>query len=317
MGITNIRKFDTLATAFCLGSLLFWSMASIFIKYLAGFIDSWTQNVLRYSAACLFWLPFLLFSVKTKRLDHKVWRRAIVPAAANIIMQSLWASIMYYIDPAFASLLIQSSVIWISVFSLILFAEERMLVGSGRFWAGMGLSVIGVVGVLCFKEDFAAHKTIIGVSIALTNAFMGAVYAVSAKIAFKNIDSRSGFSVISIYTLAGLFILAVMFGNLQECTSMGIKPWVAVVVSGVLCIALSHVFFYSAIKRLGATIHSLVMLLSPFIVLAVSNIVFGESLNGFQWLFGTILLIGAALAIWSQQHLSPGSNNKIDPIEKA
>jgi drug/metabolite transporter (DMT)-like permease len=300
---SNIRKVDVSATFACIGALTFWSLGPIFIKYLTGYLDSWTQNLLRYSVACLFWLPFLLFSVRAKRLDTRVWRRSVVPAAANVVMQSLFACAYYYIGPAFMVLLMKSSIIWIASFSLIFFAEERTLVKSKRFWSGLALSAMGVVGVMYYKEDFAATRTLTGIIIALMTAFMWAVYTLSVRIAFKDIDSRHGFSVISIYTVAGLCLLALLFGQIGDSVKMGACQWACVVISGATAIALSHTLYYAAMRRIGATIPGLVMLAQPFIVLAISFVVFGESLNVFQLLFGVVLLAGSGLAIWAQAHL--------------
>jgi len=265
-------KFDFSGTLAAIGALCCWSTGPIIIKYLSGYLDFWTQNFLRYSVACLFWLPFLLFSIRTKRLDTKVWRRAIVPALANIVMQSF-------------------------------FPEERALTKSKRFWTGLALSAIGVVGVLCFKEDFAATRTLTGIVLTLAMAFMWAVYTLSAKIAFKDIDSRQGFSVITIYTVVGLSALALWLGDLSRCTQMGAPRWALVVGSGITSIAFAHVLYYTAMRRIGATIPALVVLVQPFIILAISRVVFGESLNVRQLLCGVILLLGSALAIWAQQHL--------------
>ncbi len=200
-------------------------------------------------------------------------------------------------------LLMKSSIIWIAGFSLIFFAEERTLVKSKRFWSGLTLSTIGVIGVMYYKEDFAATRTLTGMTIALMTAFMWAVYIVSARIAFKDIDSRHGFSVISIYTVGGLFVLALLFGTIGDCVKMGLWQWACVVISGATAIALSHTLYYAAMRRIGATIPGLVMLAQPFIVLAISSVVFGESLNAFQLLFGVVLLAGSGLAIWAQEHL--------------
>jgi len=296
----NIRKFDLSATFACIGVLFFWSLGPIFISYLTGYLDSWTQNLLRYSAACLFWLPFLLLSIKRKRLDTRIWRRAVLPATANVVMQSLWAGAFYYIGPAFMVLLTKTSVIWIAGFSFAFFADERPLVKSKRFWLGLAFSVIGVIGVVFYKEDFAATRTITGIVIALAAAFMWGTYTVSVKIAFRDIDSRKGFSVISIYTVAGLCVFALLFGRLGECVKMGVWQWACVVISGVTAIALGHVLYYAAIKRIGATIPALVILSQPFTVLAISNVVFGEALNVLQLLFGVVLLAGSALTIWAR-----------------
>jgi drug/metabolite transporter (DMT)-like permease len=56
-------------------------------------------------------------------------------------------------------------------------------------------------------------------------------------------------------------------------------------------------------RRIGATIPALVILAQPAAVLAISHAIFGETLNVLQLVFGATLLIGAGLAIWSQQHL--------------
>ena len=128
-------------------------------------------------------------------------------------MQSLWAAGFYYITPAFMTLLTNTSVLWVTGFSLLFFAEERPLMRSPRFWLGLGLSLTGLLGVLYFKEDFTAVGTRIGIVIALAEAFMWGVYAVSVKIALRDIDSRSGFSVISLYTTVGLWICAAFLGH--------------------------------------------------------------------------------------------------------
>lgn len=310
MNAANTKKLDLTATFACLGTLSFWAFGPIFIKYLTGFIDLWTQNLLRYSVGCLFWLPFLLFAIKRKRIDKKIWRKALFPAAANIVMQCFWAGGFYYIGPAFMVLLTKTSIIWVTVFSFILFAEERALGRSKRFWLGLALSIIGVVGVTYYKDDFAAAKTITGIMIALATAFAWAAYTVSVKIAFKNNDSHHSFAVISIYTVVGLGIFALLFGDVGECMAMGAWQWACVLISGVTAISLGHVLYYIAIKRIGATIPALVILSQPFMVLAISNIVFGESLNAIQLLFGVVLLIGSAFAIWAQQHLKQNGPNK-------
>ena len=297
------HKFNPAATLACIGMLVFWSCGPIFIKLLTGYLDLWTQNLLRYGVACLFWLPYLLYLIKAKKFDSKIWLLAIPPAAANIIMQSLWAASFYYIDPAFMNLIVKSSVIWIAGFSIIFFPDERGLAKSKRFWLGLLLSGTGVAGVCLYQEGFASIRTKTGILLALTAAFFWAVYTITVKIAFKNTDSRAGFSVISIYTVAGLGVLAFVFGEPQNCIGMGARPWLYVVISAVGCIALTHVLYYFAIKSIGATIPSLVMLASPFIVLTVSSIVFGESLSQPQWFFGIILLTGAGFAIWTQKHL--------------
>jgi drug/metabolite transporter (DMT)-like permease len=297
------RGVNVPATFACLGSLIFWSLGPIFVKYLTGYVDSWTQNLLRYSVACLFWLPFLVLSVRTKRLDSRVWSRALVPAVANILMQSLYAAAFYYIGPAFMVLQMKTNIIWIAGFSFIFFSDERALVKSKHFWIGLILSIVGVIGVMYNKVDLAQGRIITGVIVTQAAAFTWGVYTISVKVAFRNIDSRSGFSVTSIYTVAGLAVFALLFGNVQKATQIGAWQWACIVISGITAIAFAHTLYYAAIRRIGATIPALVILAQPFIVLAISHVIFRESMNIFQLLFGIILLTGSALAVWAQQNL--------------
>ncbi len=297
------RRLNVAATLACLGALSGWSLGPIFIKYLTGFLDSWTQNALRYSVACLFWLPFLLLSIRAKRLDARVWRKAIVPATTNIVMQSLWAAAFYYIGPAFMVLLTKTNILWIAAFSLVAFPEERTLAKSKRFWMGLILSLTGLVGVMYYRVSLEQARTTIGIAIALAAAFTWGIYTIAARIAFRDIDSRSAFSVTSLYTAAGLSVFALFFGRVADCGRMGTWQWVYMVVSAVVAIAFAHTSYYAAMKRIGATIPALVILAQPLIVLAISSVIFGESFNIPQLFFGAVLLAGSALAIWAQQHL--------------
>ncbi|MHC4573590.1 MAG: DMT family transporter [Planctomycetota bacterium] len=305
MNTPGIRKLDASATLASIAALLCWCSGPLFIKFLTGYLDLWTQNMLRYSVACLFWLPYLLFSLKRKRIERRLWMWALLPAAANTLMQCFWAGAFYYLKPAFMVLLTQSSLVWIAGFSILLFSQERPLLKSKRFWLGAVFSITGVLGVLFFKHDFAAAKTLTGISIALLAAFFWGAYTICAKIAFRNVEARIGFSVVSLYTVIGLSVLAFAFGRPRGCAKMTLWPWASVVISGIFSIAFSHVLYYAAIKRIGATIPSLLLLLQPFIILAASSVLYDESLNLRQWIFGLTLLAGSALAILAQQHLAP------------
>ncbi len=294
---------DMVATAASLGALVCWSLGPIFIEYLAGYMDSWTQNALRYSVACLFWLPFLLHVTLAGSFPAKTWRRALLPSVANVAMQSLWAAGFYYIGPAFMTLLSKTSILWVAGFSLIVFREERPLVRSARFWLGLLLSVSGLVGVIVFKEDFTAAGTLTGIVIALVQAFTWGVYTISVRIAFQDIDPRTSFSVMSLYAAVGLSACAFLFGEPSQVLALDLRAWIVVLISAVTAIALGHVFYYTAIRRIGATIPMLVILAQPFVVFSLSSLLFHERLNGVQLLFGAVLLAGAALSVWAQQLL--------------
>ena len=187
---------------------------------------------------------------------------------------------------------------------MILFSDERALARSPRLWLGLALCAIGIAGVTVFKDGFSFEATRIGIVLALGAAACWGVYSVTARIAFRDIDSRLGFSVLSIYTTVALITLAIIMGDIRPVLAIEAPAAAAIVVSAILGIALGHVLFFTAVKRLGSTIAALVGLASPFLVLAASFFVFGETLNMYQWVSGLILIAGAALALLSQQHLA-------------
>ncbi len=309
--VARIGRIDTAATAACLGAVGLWSTGPVFIKYLTGPIDSWSQNALRYSVACVFWLPFLAYVVRRGTLDPRTWRRAVLPSVANVVMQSLYAAAFYHIDPGFLTLLSNTSVLWVAGFSLAMFPEERPLLRSARFWAGLTLSLAGLFGILVFKDGFAEKRTQIGIILILLQALMWGVYTMCVKTAFRDIDSRTGFSVISIYTVAGLWICTFWRGHPSPALELGAGPWAAIVFSGVTGIALAHVLYYTAIQRMGATVPMLVGLAQPFLVFGLSRAIFHERLNGPQLLCGVVLLLGSGLSIWAQQHLGPKTCGRV------
>ena len=301
MSKSTPRLLTSLAALSCIGTLICWSSAPLFIKYLTGYLDLWTQNLLRYGAACLFWLPFLFIAAKTGQLPRAVWKRALLPFIPNIVTQNLWAAAFYYIDPGFASLLSTTAFLWVIILSVIFFANERQHLSNRLFRLSIILSLVGLMGVMFFHPAFPHSYTIIGIAMIMLYGLIWGLYAVAVKVAFRGIDSRIGFSVVSIYTVVALFILTMFMGQPQKCLEMPVGGWAAVVISGVTGIALGHVLYYISIRRLGATTPSLVQLAQPFIVVVISYFIFSEKLSVPQLVFGVVLVAGSALAILAKK----------------
>lgn len=306
------HRIDMIASLCCVGFLSCWTIGAVQIKYLTGYVDVWTQNLARYTVACLFWLPFLFWSVRRGSVDRLLWKRAIWPAAANIVHQITWAGAFYFAKPAFVILMTKTSLIWLAAFSIPFFVEERALVKSFYFWLGLVCSGVGVAGVIIFQKGFSFETSFWGAFLGLSCSVLWALYTILVKIAFRNTDSRVSFSVITIYSLAGLAALAFVFGKPVQLLEMDAMGWMYVIVSAVTSIALAHVFFYVAIRRIGVTIPSMTLLSTPVITLVVSRILFQETLTLMQWTFGAILITGGAGAILAQRDIpkSPLCDNQ-------
>jgi drug/metabolite transporter (DMT)-like permease len=297
------RKFYLAGTIFTIITLFSGVPGPLIIKYIAPYMDFWTQNFLRYVVAVLTMLPFVLFSSEKHIYSKDLWRKTLLIAIINIFMQCCWGSAFYYINPAFVTLLSKSSVLWTIAISLIFFIDERPLIKSKAFWASFIIVIIGIAGVTFFKQDFSASGSLIGIVLTLGFAVSWAIYATAIKALLKNEDSSTSFAVVSVYSAIGLGILAFCFGKPMQCVSFSGNIWFLLILSSLTSITISHITFYASIKRIGSSIPSLVVLAQPFLVLVVSGPLFGECLLPAQWFFGILLIAGAALAIKAQDHL--------------
>jgi drug/metabolite transporter (DMT)-like permease len=301
--MTQHHRIDIIASLCCAGFVACWTIGSLQIEYLTAEVDVWTQNAARYTVACLFWLPFLLYHVRRKHVPGRLWAAAIPVFCANLIMQVCWASSFYHADPAFITLLNKTSVIWVAGFSLIFFADERALLKSVYFWLGLLCSVTGVVGVIAFQQNLSFHTSFWGAFFPIASSVTWAGYTILAKVMFKNTDSRINFAVITLYMVFGLGTLAGIFGKPAQLLDMDAKGWFNLVTSAVSAIALAHVFYYIAIQRIGATIPAMTLLSTPLFTIIASRLIYGEVLTAAQLAFGAVLVTGAAAAILAQKDL--------------
>jgi drug/metabolite transporter (DMT)-like permease len=206
------------------------------------------------------------------------------------------------------SLLAKTSLIWIMFFAMIMFPDERRLLRNRFFWAGVPLCVIGAVGVMGLREGFSVGGTAVGIVLALACALSWGAYTVSARYFLSGVDSVTAFAVLAVYTTVALVVLSVLFGDPLQGLQMPAPGWAGIFASGFLGIAVGHVFYYVAIKRIGATISALFLLITPLGVYAVSARAFGETMTLSQWMFGLVLLCGAALVLWSQKSVRATSS---------
>ena len=323
MEIKQARGLNPAATLYCLGFLICWTAGPVYIKLFSEYLDAWTQNAIRYAAACLFWMPFLIWTRYTNTLEKGIFRRALVPSIMNVISQSCWAGCMYYANPAFISLLSKTIVFWVPLLSMIEFRDERALLKSRAFWIGMALSMAGLAGVVMFQENFSIRATLPGLILVTVFAITWSAYTVMVRRTFGNTDARMSFSVITIYTTLGLGALSFLFGRPEQLLDLQTRVWVHVVISAISAVALGHVFYYAAMRRIGATIPALVTLLTPFCILLVSGVLFQEHLTSHQWIFGLVLIAGTGFSLWAQKDFeveSPApaeSHLGIDPANAA
>ncbi len=89
-------------------------------------------------------------------------------------------------------------------------------------------------------------------------------------------------------------------------------PFLMVLLSAVIGIAMAHTFFYLSLERLGSAISGGTQLVGAFFVALWAYLWFGEKMTWVQWRGGIVLLLGGTLLLSAQTRIHPKS---MDPHE--
>jgi drug/metabolite transporter (DMT)-like permease len=285
-----------------------WALSSLFMKYLIlnGY-DPHTQNFYRYAVGTLCVLPFLVRRLRQRgaRLAGRTWLRLLVPVAPNVAHQVAWVVALLWVYPALSSFLNKSSVLFAALLAFALFPEERWLLRSGRFMAGLGLCVVGTVGLALWRADLERLEINVAVALVLFAALSWAVYSVSVKRLTEQIGSTVSFGIVGVYTTAVLLWPALAWGNLGHWRD---APWqvnAVLIGSGALCIGLAHTLYYYTIRVLGVSVCATLLLTTPLATLAMSRWWFGEELTGGQLVSGILLIAGGAMTLLAREKPAP------------
>lgn len=284
-------------------AVLCFSSIPIFLKHFTASLDAWTVNGFRYSVGMLIWLPYVL---RNHRLGGDgtgtVWRKAVEPAAVNVLAQVTWALAPYYNDASLIGFVLRSTFLFSALFSYVLLREERALVRHPVFVAGAIGIVAGVYLMYCGRLT-AAGTSLTGLAIMLGTAACWAMYGVSVQRKLQAFPARLSFGVISIYTCSVLLILMFLLGRPAELAALSGRDATLLVISAVLGIGTGHVLLYRAIHILGPVLTQSAFSVMPFAGALIAFVVLGEVLSVTQW-FGGILVVGCcAVLLWFKSRL--------------
>jgi drug/metabolite transporter (DMT)-like permease len=295
------KKFDWTATASLLVTIFSWSTVPLFLKFFTRYIDAWTANGIRYPFAALLLLPWVVQFYFKGQLTARVLRLAILPAVINFLGQVLWAWAPYFVEPGLLAFTVRLSVVWSVLGSFILFADERTLIKSRRFWVGLVLSLCGFFFMITAGKALPSGSKLTGILISLLYSVFGALYGLTVRRNMQAFDSRLSFGIIALYTALGTFVLMLFVGNYSVVWQLSPFLILMILLSAIIGIAIAHVFYYVAVKRIGVAIASSFNLISAFLTAIFSWILFQEILTAVQWAAGLLLISGAMLLLWAQE----------------
>jgi drug/metabolite transporter (DMT)-like permease len=297
--------------AMLLATLGCWCAVPILVRHLAGYVDHWTNNGWRYGAAALVWLPGVLVAAGRGRLPRSIWRAALVPAAANTVAQVAFTSAHSHIDPGLLTFGLRMQLLAVAVGAYLLFPNERAMIRSPRYLAGLAFLVTGIGGVLLQGEMPLAGSSGLGVALAVGAGFGYGAYALAVRRFMHPYPPVLAFGVIALYTASALVAMMLAFGRNggADVLQLGGRELAYMVVSSMLGIAIGHVLYYASIDRLGVAATTGVLQLQPFVVGGISAVVFGEAMTRLQWGSGAVAVLGAVLVLSAQKRTELSRRN--------
>ena len=273
------------------------STVPLFLKYFTSYVDAWTVNGYRYTVVFFIMLPIVVKLARERRYSKQMWKIALIPAFFNFTQQIAWAWSPYFIDPGLIGFLIKSTVVWSMAGSFIIFVDERYLMRRKMFWAGLVLALLGFWGLSYYGNDISLSGTFFGVILVLISSILMASYGLTVKKYFNETNAVISFSVIAFYTAIGTIALMFLLGEPGKVCQIPIQIILLIALSAFVGINMAHILFYIALKYIGVTISYSVSLFSAFFTAILSYFIFEEKLTVFQWLSGTLIIIGGMVTI--------------------
>ncbi len=225
--------------------------------------------------------------------------KLFIPLALIVFsFQISWVAGIFLLTPAIAALISKSSILFIMLFSYILFQDERRIIKSRIFIFGTLLAILGVVGVIIGGgnvQNLGGFN--FGVVLVLIGSLFWALYIIAIKCKLRTVDSFVLASIIFTLTVPLFFIAALFFGDLGAIGRAPAGMTVLLFLSGAFCVGIAHAFNNRSIKLIGATVSSNFVLVTPFFTGIFSHLILGETLTHFQILSGVVLIAGCAMLI--------------------
>ena len=294
-------KSELVGTAALLGCVLCWASIPVMLRGLTVSVDAWTANGFRYPLAAVLYWPVLFGAYRQGLVDRSVLARCAVPAAFALVAQILWGLAPYFLAASSIGFFSRLSAVWTLAAALVFYQDERVLLRSLGFYAGVTLTGIGFA-VLAFSRGQTGGGTAwTGVIIMLFCSFFFGMYGASVRHFLRGIHPLIGFAVVCQIVSAGTFAAMWMFGQPQQLLDQTWQSGILLVVSSVLGVALGHFFLYTAVQRLGAALPACVGSISPFLTATLAFLFLGETLSRTQWAAGFTMVLGAIVLLANQQ----------------
>lgn len=239
--------------------------------------------------------PF--FIRQQKKLEPLNTKVLIFPLLAGLFTAfdfAFWNSSLKYTTAANATLLGNTSPLWVALFALFIFREKL----HGIFWLGLIIALTGAV--LVMGSDFLRHPTLgLGDLMASTAAIFYASYQLTTQRGRKYIDPLRYTWMVGVSATTGMLIMNLVLGN--QLTNYPAQTWAIFFATAIVSQMIGYLAISYALGHLPASIVSPTLIGQPILTAILAIPMLGEIPNTTQWIGGAIALAG--IYIVNQSHL--------------
>jgi drug/metabolite transporter (DMT)-like permease len=215
---------------------------------------------------------------------------------------STWNTSVQYTTAAKATLLGNTSPLWVAIGALLFFKEKLL----GSFWLGLLLTLIGATLVVGtdFFTDFSIN---IGDVLASTAAIFYAAYQLITQRGRNYLDSFRYTWFVGLSAAVCIFIINSILGN--SFTGYSSQTWLVFFCTAIISQMIGYLSISYALGHLPASIVSPTLIGQPILTAILAIPLLGEIPAPIQWLGGAVALAGIYIVNRSHHSNQPETPN--------
>lgn len=269
------------------------SLSAMFVRWadapgaMTGFYRLLISTVLMFPL-------FVRQQTRRENIDRKFLLFPIIGGVFTALDFTLWNTSVQYTTAANATLLGNTSPLWVALIALFLFREKLR----GSFWIGLALALTGAM--LVVGSNFLQNPTLgFGDLLASTAAIFYALYQLTTQRGRKYIDPFRYTWLVGVSATAGMFIINIVLGN--SFTGFSTQTWLVFLATAVISQMIGYLSISYALGHLPASVVAPTLIGQPILTTILAIPLLGEIPAPVQWLGGAVALAG--IYIVNQSHV--------------
>lgn len=269
------------------------SLSAMFVRWadapgaMTGFYRLLISTVLMFPL-------FVRQQTRREKIDRKFLLFPIIGGVFTALDFTLWNTSVQYTTAANATLLGNTSPLWVALIALFLFREKLR----GSFWIGLALALTGAM--LVVGSNFLKNPTLgFGDLLASTAAIFYALYQLTTQRGRKYIDPFRYTWLVGVSATAGMFIINIVLGN--SFTGFSTQTWLVFLATAVISQMIGYLSISYALGHLPASVVAPTLIGQPILTTILAIPLLGEIPAPVQWLGGAVALAG--IYIVNQSHV--------------